>query len=39
MEYKFTDYFENEVIRKHPYIQKERGIQALKGAPLQEKRN
>jgi hypothetical protein len=27
--YKFTDYFENEVLRKRPYLKKEWCIQAL----------
>ena len=29
MEYKFTDYFEKEVLRKRPYIKKEWCIQVL----------
>ena len=29
-EYKFTDYFENEVLRKRPYIKKEWCIQVIK---------
>ncbi len=29
MEYKFTDYFEKEVLRKRPYIRKEWCIQVL----------
>lgn len=29
MEYKFTEYFENEVLRKRPYINKEWCIQVL----------
>ena len=29
IEYKFTDYFENEVLRKRPYIQKEWCIRVL----------
>ena len=29
MEYKFTDYFENEVLRKRPYIKKEWCIRVL----------
>jgi len=28
-EYRFTDYFENEVLRKRPYIRKEWCIQVL----------
>ena len=30
MEYKFTDYFEKEVMRKRPYLKKEWCIQVLK---------
>ena len=30
MQYKFTDYFEKEVLRKRPYIKKEWCIQVLK---------
>jgi hypothetical protein len=30
MKYKFTDYFEKEVLRKRPYIKKEWCIQVLK---------
>ena len=30
MEYKFTDYFEKEVLRKRPYLKKEWCIQVLK---------
>jgi len=33
MQYKFTDYFEKEVLRKRPYIKKEWCIQVLK-SPL-----
>jgi len=29
MEYKFTDYFEKEVLRKRPYLKKEWCIQVL----------
>jgi hypothetical protein len=32
--YKFTDYFENEVLRKRPYLKKEWCIQVLEN-PLQ----
>lgn len=34
MQYKFTDYFEKEVLRKRPYIKKEWCIQVLEN-PLQ----
>jgi hypothetical protein len=30
MEYKFTDYFEKEVLRKRPYLKKEWCIRVLK---------
>lgn len=30
MQYKFTDYFEKEVLRKRPYLKKEWCIQVLK---------
>ncbi len=30
MQYKYTDYFEKEVLRKRPYIKKEWCIQVLK---------
>jgi len=29
-EYKFTDYFENEVLRKRPYLKKEWCIEVIK---------
>lgn len=29
MEYGFTDYFENEVLRKHPYLRKEGCIRVV----------
>ncbi len=29
-DYKFTDYFENEVLRKRPYLKKEWCIQVIK---------
>ena len=32
MEYKFTDYFENEVLRKRPYLKKEWCIFVLENA-------
>ena len=31
MKYKFTDYFENEVLRKRPYLKKEWCIQIVEG--------
>ena len=37
MEYKFTDYFEKEVMRKRPYLKKEWCIQLLKN-PLRVER-
>ena len=37
MEYKFTDYFEKEVLRKRPYLKKEWCIQVLK-SPLRVER-
>lgn len=37
MEYKFTDYFEKEVMRKRPYLKKEWCIQVLKN-PLRVER-
>jgi len=37
MEYKFTDYFEKEVLRKRPYLKKEWCIQVLK-KPLRVER-
>ena len=36
-EYKFTDYFENEVLRKRPYLRKEWCIRVLEN-PLKEER-
>ena len=36
-EYKFTDYFENEVLRKRPYLKKEWCIQVIE-APLKVER-
>jgi hypothetical protein len=35
--YEFTDYFENEVIRKRPYIKKEWCIQVLENPIKSEK--
>ncbi len=37
MEYKFTDYFEKEVLRKRPYLKKQWCIQVLKN-PLRVER-
>lgn len=37
MEYKFTDYFEKEVLRKRPYLKKKWCIQVLKN-PLRVER-
>ena len=37
MEYKFTDYFEKEVLRKRPYIKKEWCIKVLKNPIHSEK--
>lgn len=37
MEYKFTDYFEKEVLRKRPYLKKEWCTQVLK-SPLRVER-
>jgi len=37
MEYKFTDYFEKEVLRKRPYLKKEWCIQVLT-SPLRVER-
>jgi len=37
MDYKFTDYFEKEVLRKRPYIKKEWCIQVLK-SPIKSER-
>ena len=35
--YKYTDYFENEVLRKRPYIKKEWCIQVLKNPTKSER--
>ncbi len=35
--YKFADYFENEILRKRPYIKKEWCIQVLKNPPKPER--
>ena len=37
MQYKFTDYFEKEVLRKRPYIKKEWCIQVLENPLRVEK--
>ena len=37
MQYKFTDYFENEVLRKRPYIKKEWCVQVLEN-PIDTKK-
>jgi hypothetical protein len=37
MEYKFTDYFEKEVLRKRPYIKKEWCIKVLENPLKAEK--
>ena len=37
MKYKFTDYFEKEVLRKRPYIKKEWCIQVLENPIDSEK--
>lgn len=37
MEYKFTDYFEKEILRKRPYLKKEWCIRVLKN-PLRVER-
>jgi len=37
MEYKFTDYFEKEVLRKRPYIKKEWCVQVLENPIHTEK--
>jgi hypothetical protein len=37
MEYKFTDYFEKEVLRKRPYLKKEWCIRVLKNPLRVEK--
>ena len=37
MEYKFTDYFENEVLRKRPYLKKEWCIYVLEN-PIKSER-
>ena len=34
--YKFTDYFENEVLRKRPYLQKEWCIEIIRNPIYQE---
>ena len=36
-DYRFTDYFENEVLRKRPYLKKEWCIQIIEN-PLREER-
>jgi len=36
-EYKFTEYFEKEVLRKRPYLKKEWGIRAIE-APFAQSR-
>lgn len=35
-EYRFTDYFEREVLRKRPYIQREWCVRVIKNAVRQE---
>jgi hypothetical protein len=35
--YKYTDYFENEVLRKRPYIKKEWCVQVLKNPTKSER--
>jgi hypothetical protein len=37
MKYKFTDYFEKEVLRKRPYIKKEWCVQVLENPIYTEK--
>ena len=36
-EYQFTDYFENEVLRKRPYLKKEWCIQVIENADRTER--
>jgi hypothetical protein len=34
--YRFTDYFENEVLRKRPYLKREWGIRVLRVITLED---